>query len=141
MDVINPRLYADLCALEAQVSVVHIEPVGWQRSAELMARRAANDFAYFNRIGETVEADIDSPERQMANAAWWSWRLAYNVNLKSIIDHYCMNGKARLVREEYDFSAAGNVLNPATLFHLELFWVVVSINHVLFGVAPPCPFR
>jgi hypothetical protein len=121
VDTINPRLYADLCALEAQVTLVHIEPVGWQRSAELLARRAANDFAYFNKIGETIDADVVSPERQMANAAWWSWRLAYNVNLKSIIDEYCETGKARLVRREYDFSAVGNVMNPATLFHLELW--------------------
>ena len=120
VEFIDESLYADLCGLDAQVTLVHVEPVGWQRSAELMARRAANDVAYFTRIGETIQSDIDFPERQMANAAWWSWRLAYNANLKSIIDEYCENGKARMVRREYDFSAVGNVLNPATLFHLEL---------------------
>ncbi|MDQ6437586.1 hypothetical protein RB623_26335 [Mesorhizobium sp. LHD-90] len=121
VQTINPSLYEDLCSLRAQVTIVHIEPVGWQRSQELMRRRADDDAAFFGGIGETIDGDIVSVERQLANAAWWSWRLSYNTNLLSIIEDYCGRKKGRLVKREYDFSGVGNIMNPSSLFHVELW--------------------
>ena len=119
VDVIAPDLYEQLCQLKADVTLVHFEPVGWQRSPSLMARRAADDVDFFNKIGATLTADTKSVDRQMANAAWWSWRLGYNTNLLSIVDDYTSRQKFRLLKREYDFSGLSNVLNPATLLHLE----------------------
>ncbi|PSJ54281.1 hypothetical protein C7I84_24170 [Mesorhizobium ephedrae] len=119
VDLIDPDLYEQLWQLQADVTLVHFEPVGWQRSSALMARRAADDDKFFDKIGERLGGDVKSVDRQMANAAWWSWRNAYNTNLLSIVEDYTAREKFKLVKREYDFSGTANVLNPSTLLHLE----------------------
>jgi hypothetical protein len=119
VDVIDPDFYEQLCQLKADVTLVHFEPVGWQRSPDLAARRAAEDVEFFKKIGATLTTDMKSVDRQMANAAWWSWLHAYNTNLLSIVEDYTSREKFKLVKTEYDFSGLSNVLNPSTLLHLE----------------------
>jgi len=119
VETIDPSLYDILHRLQASVSLVHIEPVGWQRDSALMERRLAGDSAYFAELGRHIVQDINSESRQIENAAWWSWRLGYNVNLTAMMEDTVQNGRARLVRREYDFSGIANVLNPASLYHLE----------------------
>lgn len=119
VDVIDPDLYTQLAKLGKKVTVVHLEPVGWQRDPELVKRRAANDRDFFERIGQNFSNEIHGVQQQRANAAWWSWRMDYNTNLTSIIDRNIQAGRARMVLEALDITAVGNALNPTSLFHLE----------------------
>lgn len=121
VDYINPELYDMLRALEAKVTLVHIEPVGWQRRADLMQRRLANDTDFFNAIGTSIAEDPAAIYSPVENAAWWSWRLNYNINLLGVADDYCARGLARQIRREYEFAVPANVFNPSTLVHLELW--------------------
>lgn len=119
VDMIDPALYDMLAALKAEVTLVHIEPTGWQRDKTLIYRRKAKDNRFFEDIGSMLVSEITSKRRQLENAAWWSWRLDYNVNLTSIIGQASKKGQVRIVRREYDFAATGNILNPSSLYHME----------------------
>jgi hypothetical protein len=117
VDEINPNLFEQLRQIANAVTVVHFEPVGWQRFPELLKRREENDVEGFEAIGRRALAgDISSVAE---NAAWWSWRLEYNKNLLPIIRELQADGACRMVREAYDFSGHANVLNPSTLLHYE----------------------
>ncbi|MFT4954808.1 MAG: hypothetical protein ACI8U3_001182 [Brevundimonas sp.] len=119
VDVIDPRLYDMLAALDAEVTLVHIEPTGWQRDKTLLYRRKAKDNRFFEDIGGLMLSEVSSRRRQLENAAWWSWRLDYNLNLSTIIGQASKKGQIRIVRREYDYVAAANILNPSSLYHLE----------------------
>jgi len=121
VDYISPELYDMLRALDARVTLVHIEPVGWQRRADLMERRRANDAAFFHAIGRSIMTDPAAVERPVENASWWSWRMNYNVNLLGIVDDNVRRGQARQIKREYEFAVPANILNPSTLVHLELW--------------------
>jgi hypothetical protein len=117
VDEINPLLFEQLRAIPNPVTVVHVEPVGWQRMPELLARREAGDDAFFEAIGARVQAgQLGLPAE---NAAWWSWRLQYNRNLLPILQRLEDEGAIRMVRRAWDFSGAANVLNPSSLLHYE----------------------
>jgi len=117
VDAINPALFEQLAALPNPVTVVHFEPVGWQRDPELLRRREVNDTPFFEAIGaEALRGEIASVVR---NAAWWSWRLEYNRNLVPIIARLESESTIQMVRNAWDFSGAGNVLNPSSLIHYE----------------------
>lgn len=123
VDVISPKLYEDLSNLKADVTLVHFEPVGWQRDHSLMSKRKSDDRKFFEAVGDRVKmgGDVsgDPKQNQIENAAWWSWRLKYNTNLYSIVNAFEVLGKVSVKRKVFDFSAVGNVLNPTTMFHLE----------------------
>lgn len=117
VDVINPSLFAQLKAIPNPVTVVHFEPVGWQRDADLVRAREANDADFFENLGkQAVDGDLSS---QVNNAAWWSWRLEYNTNLLRIVEGLEREGSIRMRRLEYDYNGQANVLNPSTLVHYE----------------------
>lgn len=117
VDMINPELFEQLREIPNPVTVVHFEPVGWQRVPELMQRREANDKDFFEAIGtRAVAGNIDSVSE---NAAWWSWRLQYNMNLLPILERLQRGNVIRNVRTAYDFVANANVLNPSSLIHYE----------------------
>ena len=119
VDKIDHRLYQQLSELDAQVTLCHFEPIGWQRSKPLMDARKNNDTDYFVALGEKMATSLETEQDQMDNAAWWSWRLKYNHNLTSITNRYTRSGQVRLAFRAYDFGGIGNVLNPTTLYHLE----------------------
>lgn len=119
VDMIDPALYDRLHALGAATTLVHLEPVGWQADPDLMRRRLAGDAAFFREIGENFLDRLDTPAQQRANAAWWSWRLNYNVNLLQTIRSCADRGLVRLEREIPDIDAIGNVLNPTSIYHVE----------------------
>lgn len=119
VEIINPNLYKKLSNFKGKVTLIHLEPVGWQRDPELMAKRIASDEPYFQKISENIATAVQTRKQQQQNAAWWSWRLAYNVNLTEIIDTYEAEGKITKRQEVLDIAAVGNALNPTTLFHLD----------------------
>lgn len=119
VDKIDHHLYQMLHDLEAAVTIVHFEPVGWQRNADLKKARLENNELVFAKIAKSYSTAINTEIEQMRNAAWWSWRLKYNYNLISITKRYTTSGQAKMVRTAYDFGGIGNVLNPTTLLHLD----------------------
>lgn len=118
VDAINPVLFSQLKEIANEITVVHFEPVGWQRVPDLLNKRENHDDAFFEAIGEkAVEGDIESVAD---NAAWWSWRLNYNTNLLRIVNGLEKEGSIRMRRVEYDFNGLANVLNPSSLIHYDL---------------------
>jgi len=117
VDVISPDLFAQLEVIANEITVVHFEPVGWQRIPKLMQMREKNDDAFFEEIGEkAIKGNIDSvPE----NSAWWSWRLEYNKNLLPIVNDLESKNVIKIKRTEYDYDGTGNVLNPSSLIHYD----------------------
>ena len=119
VEEISDQLYTDLSALNADVTLMHFEPVGWQRVAKLMAARKADDTAYFHRLGTAFPTATRTAKDQLQNAAWWSWKRRYNTNLTEIIDRFEQRGDVKTIRRVYDFGGIGNVLNPTTLYHMK----------------------
>lgn len=119
VDKISHDLYQQLYALKANVTLVHIEPTGWQRDRLLQKARETKDNELFPSIGEYLSSSTITEEDQIKNAAWWSWRLNYNYNLTSIIRRYINEDKIKLVFRVYDFGGEANILNPSSLYHLE----------------------
>lgn len=82
-EVLNPALFEQLKAISNPVTVVHFEPVGWQRDADLVKARDRKDAVLFEKLGvRALAGDLTSLSE---NAAWWSWRCNYNVNLLGLI--------------------------------------------------------
>ena len=117
VDRIDPGLFAQLRALGADITLVHFEPVGWQRDAKLRARRDADDEAYFRKVGTRI-ASGRMPGVEVAGA-WWSWRRNYNRDLLPILEGLQRDGMLTEVRRAYDFGGAANILNPTTLLHYQ----------------------
>ena len=120
VDVIAHQLYQMMIDLNVDISLMHFEPVGWQRRADLCDAREREDASFFEAIGESFAENVESEEDQTNNAAWWSWRLKYNKNLLSIAHQYSAFDGVKIVRKAYDFDGIGNVLNPTSLIHLEM---------------------
>lgn len=117
VDEINPDLFEQLRQIPNPVTVVHFEPVGWQRHAELLERRNAKDDAFFEAIGNrAVAGDLGSVDE---NAAWWSWRLEYNTNLIPILNDLENRNVIRMEQKAFNFAGTANVLNPSSLLHYE----------------------
>ena len=119
VDKIHHELYQKLFELGPKVTLVHFEPVGWQRDPALLAARREKNDAVFEYIGKGMSNSIETEADQIRNAAWWSWRLDYNMNLESIVRRYLKEDKISLAYRAYDFGGVANVLNPSTLIHLE----------------------
>jgi len=117
VDNINAELFQQLREIPNPVTVVHFEPVGWQRFPELLRQRESNDMEAFEAIGaRALNGDIQSV---VENAAWWSWRLEYNMNLLPLVQQLQSENAIRMVRTAYDFAGTANVLNPSSLIHYE----------------------
>lgn len=119
VDRIDRRLYQQLSELDADVTLIHFEPVGWQRDRAVLAARRRDDKAFFKALTDGLPNALHTEQDQINNAAWWSWRGRYNINLTSIVNHYVETGMVEMVQKAYDFSVAGNVLNPTTMYHLD----------------------
>lgn len=117
VDLINSEMFQQLKDIPNPVTVVHFEPIGWQRHAHLMEKREAGDKAYFEAIGEKVLAGELGDVSE--NSAWWSWRLEYNKNLIPLVDGLEAEGTIRIIRKAWDFGGAANILNPSSLIHYE----------------------
>jgi hypothetical protein len=117
VDLISPDLFTQLKEIPNKITVVHFEPVGWQRVAKLMKMRQAGDKEFFEEIGaKALAGNMDSVAE---NAAWWSWRLEYNKNLLPLIRGLEAEGAIAMRRAEYDFNGTANVLNPSSLVHYD----------------------
>ncbi len=117
VDLISSDMFQQLKEIPNPVTVVHFEPIGWQRRADLMAKREADDKEFYEAIGAKVVAGDEGDVAE--NSAWWSWRNKYNKNLLPLVDQLEAEGSIRVIRKEWDFGGAANVLNPSSLIHYE----------------------
>lgn len=107
---LNPRVYDLMLERTARCTCVHAEPIGWQRQTPL-ARMAEE----IMRTGNLPDDKLTFDDEDFAkNAALFSWKRAYNIDLLAIIDRYRKAGKITVKRLEYDFWGA-NPFIPATL--------------------------
>lgn len=117
VDVINPVLFEQLKEIANEITVVHLEPVGWQNNKRLLKKRNMDDREFFEGLGKkAVKGNIQSVDN---NSAWWSWRLEYNKNLVPILDSLQKSKTIEMKRVELNFEGKANVLNPSSLFHYE----------------------
>jgi len=114
---LGTALFDQLHMIPNPVTVVHIEPVGWQRDATLLERRMSNDSAFFEELGARVTAGDSTSVSE--NAAWWSWRAGYNTDLLATLSQLERSGAIDMQQQAFDFSAQGNVLNPSSLIHYD----------------------
>jgi len=54
VDEINPDLFDQLREIANDVTVVHFEPIGWQRKVELVEKRENDDRSFFQDIATSV---------------------------------------------------------------------------------------
>lgn len=134
---ISADFYRQLGDLAESVVCVHVEPVGWQRSPDLRAKRRDDDAAFFNAIQQEMGVsppnvrvpvshgdDLLRVDTQMRMAAWWSWARGYNHNLLELVDTLAV-GDLRVRQVMFDIDSLMNPLNPSTLINVEV------------GTAPP----
>lgn len=119
VDEIAPKLYEDLYNLNAEVTLIHFEPVGWQRDMDLRKARQDEQDELFLHFGKRFAENVSTERDQIENAAWWSWRLSYNKNLLDIIEDNVKSGRFEEKYTAYDYAGAANVLNPSSVFHLK----------------------
>ncbi len=119
VDIIDPVMFEHLAELEHDVTVVHFEPVGWQRDETLYNARINGDDAFFENLGENINKRLTSKRKVIENSAWWSWRLNYNVNLLQIIADLESRNLITVQNREYDYAGAANIFNPSSLIHYE----------------------
>lgn len=127
---ISEKFHPGLRDIADELTVVHFEPVGWQRDAELLERRVADDADYYRRLAHDLgmypkrvrnaprsDLDITTVEAQVRGAAWWSFTRRYNINLLEIVDG--LRPRDWEVEDVlFDYDSLRNPLNPSTLLTL-----------------------
>ncbi len=107
---LDPRLFDLMLERTARCTCVHAEPIGWQRHKAL-----ADEADKIMRTGNLPVDKLTFENEDFAkNAALFSWKRAYNIDLLSIINRYQLAGKINIKWVEYDFWGA-NPFIPATL--------------------------
>lgn len=133
VEKINPDFYRLLAEGSDTARIVHIEPVGWQRDQELLARRQAGDTEYFARLQQDLGVqpsvfhvprphssfDATDVQWQLRAAAWWSWSRSYNTNLLEVVDSL-RDERLGLRQVLFDFDSLRNPLNTSSLIAADL---------------------
>ncbi|MDQ6433972.1 hypothetical protein RB623_07925 [Mesorhizobium sp. LHD-90] len=119
VDLISDELYSQLAARRRPITLVHIEPVAWQSDPKLLRKRLKDDAWFFGWVKFRMARGFLTGRNQLHNAAWWSWRLGYNVNLLAIIDRFREKKLVELVAAFPDFDAQANIVNPSSLYHIQ----------------------
>jgi len=112
--ILGADFYARLLASNVAVCV-HMEPVGWQRFTNLfdVVHAMLRDRPTFDRILEGYPWTIDDA-RLSENAAMWSARHCYNVDLLRRVAEAGERGEIELFVLAYDIAGL-NPFNPSTL--------------------------
>lgn len=114
---ISPDLYEQILKRQHPVTILHFEPVGWQRNPYILAEREANNIDFLNAMIAARLDDIESEECQIINSATHSWRGGYNINLLKLVNDFSTRGLLTVAELVYDFTT-GNPGNPTTFIKL-----------------------
>lgn len=121
VETISPELYKQILARKSSATLVHIEPIGWQRFPEMMrARKAgARDMRSLAAIRTT---DLTSDRAPAINSALNSWRAGYNTNALGLIRQMEENPRAKISLCLYDFNHRynHNAANPSTYVEVDI---------------------
>lgn len=110
---ISPKLYDQLLARKSPTTILHFEPVGWQRYPAIVERRQANDSVYLRALIANRSENVASERCQVINAALHSWRNGYNTNLLQIVEDLKQKDLISAPECVYDFSLH-HPCNPTT---------------------------
>jgi hypothetical protein len=113
---ISKSLYEQISKRKGPTTLVHCEPIGWQRIQPFVeARRAGDDMYFYSLIADRLK-DLDSVYTQLANSALNSWRCRYNRNALGFLNELCTDKRCREILRLYDFNHAANTnpVNPST---------------------------
>ena len=109
---IQAAFFTDLCDRCSALTMMHLEPCGWQRFVKL---RAWYDHAI--QSGTKPNHQIVATEEQFSrNAAFWAIQHTYNRNLLEVIDGLQRTGRIGVAERVMDFYGS-NPFNPGTLIH------------------------
>lgn len=114
---ISPSLYDQLLARKSPTTILHFEPVGWQRFPLLVERRQAKDETFLKALIAHRTNDIFSEACQVSNAAIHSWRNGYNTNLLQILKGLVKQNRIEIAEAAFDFSIH-HPCNPTTYLKL-----------------------
>ncbi len=117
---ISRDLYNQLAKRKHPTKLIHVEPIGWQRYPDIVAARMKNDDDFFKALITNRLTDLDAPHAGVMNAAINSWRVKYNRNTMSHIQHFEKAGKLRIDYAHYDFTHNNNVnaANPCSYIEM-----------------------
>ncbi|MCB9959724.1 MAG: hypothetical protein H6843_14100 [Rhodospirillaceae bacterium] len=118
---ISPDLYEQLLRRKTPWSILHFEPVGWQRYEPLLRARLSEDLSQHRALASGRLSAMGSDFAVPLNAAINSWRVGYNRNLLPILAGLVDAGRLALVDAIYDFTSRLNVnpVNPTTYVRLQ----------------------
>lgn len=109
---IKAEFFSDLISRCSSLSMMHLEPCGWQRFVKL---RAWYDHA--DQSGTKPNHQITVAEEQSSrNAAFWAIQHSYNRNLLEIMAALEKAGQVKIQEQIFDYFGS-NPFHPGTLIH------------------------
>lgn len=118
---ISPDLYEQISARKTPWTILHFEPVGWQRYAPLLKARLSEDLSQHRALASGRIRKMGSDFAVPLNAAINSWRVGYNRNLLPIVTRLVDDERLVLAEAVYDFTSRlnSNPVNPTTYLRLQ----------------------
>ena len=113
---ISRDLYAQMAKRRTPTTLIHVEPIGWQRISQLARARMEGDDDLFRGLIADRLDDLDSEFAGVRNAAINSWRVKYNRNALSHIKYFEKHSRLRIDHAYWDFTHQNNVnaANPCS---------------------------
>lgn len=105
---ISPDVYAQLYRRRAPTTLIHCEPIGWQRFPELATARRLGDDDIFRALVAQRTDSLDDEDAPAVNAAINSWRTRYNRNCLPLIHMAEKRGLLSVDEIIYDFTSSNN---------------------------------
>jgi hypothetical protein len=112
---ISPKLYKDMISRKSPLTLIHMEPIGWQREPSIAKARMKGDDAFFQAL--IIRRHEASGEAAvLANSAINSWRQGYNRNAYSLLMKHVSSKHFTLEEAVFDFTwdRNTNIVNPTT---------------------------
>lgn len=122
VETISPKLYEQILERKSDASLVHCEPIGWQRFPELTEARMRQDDEFFAQLVRKRTDDLHSNSSPAINAAINSWRTRYNRNAMALLRDFEMDIRVQKVCEYFDFTQRNNSnpVNPSTYLQFRI---------------------
>jgi hypothetical protein len=119
---ISPDLYKQMLARRTPVTLVHCEPVGWQRFRDILKARQDRDQLFFRNLIAHRLDDTRSPTAPALNAAINSNRVGYNRNLLPLMADLIRSGRVDLRECIFDFTQRLNTnpVNCSSYFQMDV---------------------
>jgi hypothetical protein len=113
---ISGDLYKQIAARWHPTTLIHCEPIGWQRFPAFVKARAEQDDDFFRALVSHRKDDLSSNVAPAINAAINSWRVRYNRNALPLMQNAAKDGLLKIKHCYFDFTQPHNLnpVNPST---------------------------